>query len=603
MKPRSKEPFEKGGFHNATADVAMIERLWAHGPFNIGCEPAAFQRNGARAIVFDLDVDDERGVNGFEVLGDRERRYGPLPATATVITGGYGEQRWFWLPVGVICSSNAATFGVPGIDVRCKGGYGILPPSIHPNGRTYEWDASGDRVVELPQAWVKRLLAPQNGAQGERKTIQGIDDDSIVAEGERHQVLLTFSGRLAHDGMDAEQILAALIAYSKTRFNPPHSEAEIDELRRIAESAFVKYGMTNGSASDGRSSNALCAWPLRSAADVALDGVPPVAWDVEGLIERESGPVIIFGMPESLKSWIALHLSRCMVTGEPVFGHFAVTPRPKAVYLNFDAPGSAFERRVALIKQGARRDAMAKLLFDSPEIFEADRLRATLAEYRAAFITIDCFADAYSADPKTEPGQAMREWVRGARKLYEAHQCNGVIVDHSRRPKPGDPAAVERYYGNVQKKAASRQMWFVERLRQAGGDPAIIRAKIVCEKQGEAEKFAPFVIEAKWSPESVTLRYVGPLSEEVAKVDAAVRHRELIEPYLKDDAGGLTATQLTEKTKLSRKQILAAMKTPGIAATGKGRNRRYILCEAIVGDNAEDQDPDGESFLPAHTLG
>ena len=50
------------------------------------------------------------------------------------------------------------------------------------------------------------------------------------------------------------------------------------------------------------------AWPLRSAADVALDDIPPIVWDVVDLIARDSGPVMIFGMPESLKSLFAQHV-------------------------------------------------------------------------------------------------------------------------------------------------------------------------------------------------------------------------------------------------------------------------------------------------------
>ena len=171
-----------------------------------------------------------------------------------------------------------------------------------------------------------------------------------------------------------------------------------------------------------------------------------------------------------------------MLTREPVFGHFEVARRSEAVFLDFDAPSKAFERRVALTRTGMAGDDAAKLLFASPETYDAEPLRKTMEEHAGAFVSLDCLADVYRTDPRIERGEAMRAWLRNLRKLYETFGCNGVVVDHSRRPTPGVPSETERYYGSVQKKAALRQMWFVERLRQADGDPSVIRAKIVCRE-------------------------------------------------------------------------------------------------------------------------
>ena len=94
----------------------------------------------------------------------------------------------------------------------------------------------------------------------------------------------------------------------------------------------------------------------------------------------------------------------------------------------------------------------------------------------------------------------------------------------------------------------------------------------------------------------MTLSYIGPLSEEVARADAAARHREIIEPYLSDNRDGLTTAQLVTMTHLSKKQVLAAVKTPGIAGTGKGKNQRWVLCDAS-------DDDESEAFLRSQTLG
>ncbi|HEY2476298.1 MAG TPA: AAA family ATPase, partial [Candidatus Cybelea sp.] len=339
-------------------------------------------------------------------------------------------------------------------------------------------------------------------------------------------------------------------------------------------------------------------WIFELASEIAARGIPPVEWDVEGLLEHYSGPVIIFGMPESLKSWLALHLACCIATGAMFLGRFIVSKRSEVVYVNFDAGGREFNRRVALVGTG-----IPNLHVTSPPSFELDELRKVFERYPGGFIILDCFADVYFADPKVEPGQSMREWVRGIRKLYETFGCNGAIIDHSRRPRSGDPGTTERYYGNVQKKAAIRQMWFIERLRQAADDPKVVRAKVVCEKQAEAEKFAPFIAEVRWTPTTAEFAFVGPLDEIAARADAAMRHREIIDPYLADAPNGLTVAQLAAKTNLSAYQVRSALNTPGIVARGKARATRYVLSTACVsltdGDDGRSSSPPKKQPAPS----
>ena len=88
-------------------------------------------------------------------------------------------------------------------------------------------------------------------------------------------------------------------------------------------------------------------WKLESAADIAARGVEPVSFDIETLLTKDDGPVLFFGAPGSLKTYLALHAAACTVTGDPFLGQFAVCKRPFAIYVNFDA--------------GARRESEASL--------------------------------------------------------------------------------------------------------------------------------------------------------------------------------------------------------------------------------------------------
>lgn len=593
----AKHPRTPNGHLDATIDPVRVRawwRRWSRANVGIACGPSGL-------VVTDIDP-RHNGDASFEAL--RAELGATAFDTLTHQTGGGGAHYLFRASrelVEMIGShTNALGPDFPGIDVKAGGGYVLAPPSQHISGALYTKELSSpDEPAELPQRLAAMLLGSQ-----ERKPIAGVDDGAPIPQGERNATLTRYAGRLQREGTGTRAIRYALRAVNQERCKPPMPEREVDGIAKsVGRYKPAPHGVLSNASgvasepNDESEERKSRAWPLRSAADITLDNIAPVEMDVDDLIERDSGPVMIFGMPESLKSWIALHVSRCMVTREPVFGHFAVTRRRESVFLNFDAPAKAFERRVALTRSGMGGDGATKLLFASPETYEAEQLKETMEEHAGAFVSLDCLADVYRPDPRTERGEAMRAWLRDLRKLYEKFGSNGIIVDHSRRPKPGDPSETERYYGSVQKKAALRQMWFVERLRQADGDPSVIRAKIVCEKLSEAEKFKTFVIEARWSPDSVTLSYVGPLSAEVARADAAARHREIIEPYLRDNRDGLTTSQLVTMTHLSKKQVLAAVKTPGIAGTGKGKNQRWVLCEASDDDESGD-----EAFLRSQTL-
>jgi hypothetical protein len=95
---------------------------------NIGVVTGAI----SNLVVVDIDGDRERG---FELL----RRHGiELPRTRMVETGGGGVHLWFAHP-GVHTPTLAAvlTDGNVQIDVRGDGGYALVPPSVHENGKQY----------------------------------------------------------------------------------------------------------------------------------------------------------------------------------------------------------------------------------------------------------------------------------------------------------------------------------------------------------------------------------------------------------------------------------------------------------------------------------
>jgi hypothetical protein len=133
------------GFHAATTNPETIKRLWRVADHNIGIP------TGSISGFWVLDIDGENGEASILAL---EAKYGPLPSTREVITGGGGRHLWFKY-TGPI-QSTTARIG-PGIDTRGDGGYVVAPPSVHNCGRGYVWSVDSADELAIAPEWLLSL--------------------------------------------------------------------------------------------------------------------------------------------------------------------------------------------------------------------------------------------------------------------------------------------------------------------------------------------------------------------------------------------------------------------------------------------------------------
>ncbi len=133
----------------ATNDPDLVAQWWTEHPdHGVGIA------TGPATGLWVLDVDD------YDSYRDLEKNHAPLPDTLTVITGSGGLHFYYKYPTdGTVIRNNASTRLGPGLDVRGDGGFVVAPPSIHPNGKQYEYDAGQpDEPVDAPQ-WLINLVA------------------------------------------------------------------------------------------------------------------------------------------------------------------------------------------------------------------------------------------------------------------------------------------------------------------------------------------------------------------------------------------------------------------------------------------------------------
>jgi hypothetical protein len=147
--PRSKTPIAESGFLDASIDERQIAEWWTRYPkanIAVACDA------GSRLLTVDVDPRD----GGDEQLAELERAHGELPMTPLGLTGGSGFHYVFTRPQGVSFRGKLAK----GIDIKANG-YIIVPPSIHPSGRSYAWDAGRHpletELADLP-AWVLQRI-------------------------------------------------------------------------------------------------------------------------------------------------------------------------------------------------------------------------------------------------------------------------------------------------------------------------------------------------------------------------------------------------------------------------------------------------------------
>jgi hypothetical protein len=108
----------------------------------------------SNTVLLDWD-----GEPGMDMLHNMQQELGDLPLTPTVLTGGGGMHQVFRHP-GVIVPTRKGL--CDGFDVRGDGGISVLPPSLHKNGRLYEWDVDAHLedvpIAELPPRWLTMIL-------------------------------------------------------------------------------------------------------------------------------------------------------------------------------------------------------------------------------------------------------------------------------------------------------------------------------------------------------------------------------------------------------------------------------------------------------------
>jgi len=213
-RPRAKEPLTPHGHLDATTDPAIIQAWWRRHPtanVAIACRPSG---------LLVLDEDPRHG--GDLSLSALLHEHGSLPTTVTCQTGGGGTHHYFRHPDSLDPVGNIGD----GLDVK-SAGYVLAPPSVHPTGAAYEWEASGnpdDVAVAVMPPWLLTLVA------GSDRPRRSEPLPEAIPQGRRNHILASLAGTLRARGLTEPEMLETLQVVNAARCRPPLPQADVQRI-------------------------------------------------------------------------------------------------------------------------------------------------------------------------------------------------------------------------------------------------------------------------------------------------------------------------------------------------------------------------------------
>lgn len=130
-EPGGKRPATKHGFKDASTDPDVVAVWWRRVPTaNIGTP------TGLSFDVYDID-----GPEGVRTMWGTRQPFGGCLADRLTITAHVTTPRpaghHLYIPPDPSRRNGQQVW--PGIDIRARGGYVVVPPSVGENGKEYQW--------------------------------------------------------------------------------------------------------------------------------------------------------------------------------------------------------------------------------------------------------------------------------------------------------------------------------------------------------------------------------------------------------------------------------------------------------------------------------
>ncbi len=337
--PLSKAPAISGGFLSATRDQSVVEKWWTKKP-----------SMGVGVPVPDGIIVTDFDALAHEHLSDTVDM--SLPETFYTCTPGKGGGRHFWwrLPIGVVIEPSVAV--MPGMDIRTKGSYVVVPPSQHPDGGFYAWgDAEWMEKFDLNSlplcpAWViEACMNKGHTPEGQKEKVSLVKMLQGIEPGARYVGLFRAACSMRARGFDKDE--AEIILEGIARNSEGQGYKKQPNIKRLLSNVWKRY-------EGGRKEEYGHMYTLDELMRADL-GEPD--WFVDDLLAP--GLALVYADEKVGKSMFAANLALSIATRQKAWNHFVVPKARGVLYLDLEQDPMFGRKRWRTILDG--RDAPQNL--------------------------------------------------------------------------------------------------------------------------------------------------------------------------------------------------------------------------------------------------
>lgn len=430
LLPRSKKPATKNGFKDASCNEGQIRSWWQQWPdANIGIATGSVSGG---LFVVDLDVDEDKGIDGRLTLRKWEAEHGKqLPGDTWLAITGRGGYHYFYHDSAIVRSRTGL---YEGIDIRGDGGYIVAPPSIHPNGRRYEWEQPPDLYdVATTDGALFDFLNPE--PETWNKTTLKMSEQ--IPEGERTKMLVKLVCSLQSKGLTDESIRAAVRTENESKCFPPLTEKE---LEREVFPALNRYQKGTASYQQGSTPKRIPLRPLTLVSMSQIEEKTP-EWLIPDYMPR--GQITILagdGGAGKTTIWCAIagavsSGTKCFLNHEDPFVGVGQKPGKVLFFSSEDSAEYTLRRRLRqcgatlenIFSISLSDENFSEIKFNSPELEEI------IKQERPELVIFDPLQSFIPQDIQMGQRNAMRSCLNPLIGLGEKYGTTFLIIVHTNK--------------------------------------------------------------------------------------------------------------------------------------------------------------------------
>lgn len=310
------------------------------------------------------------------------------------------------------------------MDTRGDGGYVVVPPSIHPNGKQYKWEAALSRELPKLPAELFRLLTAtfsQSGAQERVNTAEALKG---VPEGQRDETVFKLACKLRSADVPrdiAERLILEAAANCEPRF------PERIALEKVAR-VYSKYTPKREHANSNQQGH---GFSLLTAKDILATDEPETAWLWEGILPS-GGMSLVVAKPKVGKTTLAFNLAIATARGAPFLERS--TAQGAVVYLALEEKKGETKKK---LEAAGVADEPLVFHFGSAPVEAMKRVEGLIRATSAKLLIIDVlqkFCRLRDLNDYAQVTNALEPLLAAARK----QDCHILLTHHAGKKERPD---------------------------------------------------------------------------------------------------------------------------------------------------------------------